>query len=154
MSPVLGLAAMAGGLSTGFLLDRFKAGGVAAGFILAMVIFSVLTLAFPGVIRITIPAVILLGLSVGAEVNVLAYLVTRYFGLRSFGVTFATIGGFMAIANGAGPVGISLIYDNTASYHLGLLASIPICIVSALLILSLGRYPDFTPAVAVETPRP
>jgi MFS family permease len=95
------------------------------------------------VLWVTILAVVVLGLSVGAELNVIAYLVTRHFGLRSFGVTFATIGGFMAIANGAGPVGISFIYDVTASYRLGLLASIPISIASALLILSLGHFPEF-----------
>ena len=143
MSPVLGLAAMIGGLGIGVLLDRFNAQLVAACFILAMVIFSVLMLAFPGVIWITILAVVMLGMSAGGGVNVIAYLATRHFGLRSFGVTFATIGGFMAIANGAGPVGISYIYDVSDSYRLGLLASIPLSIVTALLILSLGRYPDF-----------
>jgi len=143
MAPVLSLSAMAGRLCTGLLLDRFNANRVAACFILTTVIYSLLMLTFPGQIWITLVAVIVLGVSVGAELDAIAYLVTRHFGLRSFGVIFATIGGFMAIANGAGPVGISFIYDVSDSYRLALLASIPVSIVTALLILSLGRFPDF-----------
>jgi MFS family permease len=143
MAGVLGLAAITGRLCTGVLLDRFNANLIAASFILATVLFSLLMLAFPGVLWIALLAVIVLGVSVGAELDAIAYLVTRHFGLRSFGVVFASIGGIMAIANGAGPVGISFAYDLSDSYRLALLASIPISIMTALLVLSLGRYPDF-----------
>jgi MFS family permease len=143
MAGVLGLAAITGRLCTGVLLDRFNANLIAASFILATVLFSLLMLAFPGVLWIALLAIIVLGVSVGAELDAIAYLVTRHFGLRSFGVVFASIGGIMAIANGAGPVGISFAYDLSDSYRLALLASIPISIMTALLVLSLGRYPDF-----------
>jgi MFS family permease len=143
LAGVLGLAALTGRLCTGVLLDRFNANRIAACFILASAAFSMLLLAFPGVTSIALLAVIILGVSVGAELDAIAYLVSRHFGLRSFGLIFSTIGGVMALANGTGPVGISHIYDVTGSYRLALLASIPISMVTALLILSLGRYPDF-----------
>jgi MFS family permease len=91
-------------------------------------------------------AIVALGFAVGAEIDAVAYLVTRHFGLRSFGAVFGMLGGCMAVAHAVGPVGASHLYDLSGSYRHALVAAIPVSLVTALLILTLGRYPDFNKA--------
>jgi len=83
-----------------------------------------------------------LGLSVGGQVHMHPYLGTRYFGLRSFGTLMGFIGSITSIAVGLGPFLAGWVFDATQGYDLVLIAGIPISIAAALLLLSLGRYPD------------
>jgi MFS family permease len=137
---LLGLASIVGRLCTGVLLDRFNGNLVAAFFAVAPVTASILLLIAPGSTPVTIAAVLILGTSLGAELDCVAYLTTRHFGLRSFGVIFATMGGIMAMAYGLGPVLMSYSFDVTRSYDIALLAVVPISVISGLLYLSLGPY--------------
>jgi nitrate/nitrite transporter NarK len=79
-----------------------------------------------------------------------AYLTTRHFGMRSFGVLFGTVGGALGLATGLGPLIVSRIYDVTKSYEPALWGFIPICLLGAVLFWTLGKYPDF--AVAEVNP--
>lgn len=49
----------------------------------------------------------------------------------------------MATAIGVGPVLAGFVFDRTQSYDLVLMAGIPSAIVSAVLLFSLGRYPEW-----------
>jgi MFS family permease len=144
MAGVLGLAAIAGRLLMGALLDRFNANVITASVITMASVFSLLLLAAPGIPWIAVLAIVALGFAVGAEIDAVAYLVTRHFGLRSFGAVFGMLGGCMAVAHAVGPVGASHLYDLSGSYRHALVAAIPVSLVTALLILTLGRYPDFS----------
>ncbi|HEX7743122.1 MAG TPA: MFS transporter, partial [Sphingobium sp.] len=97
----------------------------------------------PGSIPIASAAAIVLGLSLGAELDLVAYLATRHVGLRNFGLLFGVIAGLLSLATGTGPLIISHVYDITGSYNLVLWAYMPLCVVSAALFLGLGPYPDF-----------
>ena len=54
----------------------------------------------------------------------------------------ATIGGFVTLAGGMGPVLLNMIYDATGSYTPALLAAIPVSLTAATLFLLLGPYPE------------
>ena len=77
----------------------------------------------------------------GAELDILAYLTSRYFRKESFGMIFGTIGGFVALAGAGGPVILNRVYDLTHSYVPALWGILPVCILSATLFLLMGAYP-------------
>jgi MFS family permease len=63
-------------------------------------------------------AIVLLGFAGGVEVDLLAYLVARYIGVRNYGVVYGTIFGLFSIGAGAGPTLLGYAYDRTGSYSL------------------------------------
>ena len=92
--------------------------------------------------------VILLGLTLGAELDLVAYLTSRYFDLNRFGLLFGVIGALITLAGGAGPWVVSLVYDHAGSYRPVLLAAFPMCLAAAALFVSLQPYRDRTPTSA------
>ena len=66
--------------------------------------------------------------------------------MRSFGVLFGTIIGLLAFVAGIGPMLANHVYDVTGSYVLVLWGFIPCALLSSLLFLTLGPYPDFETA--------
>jgi len=92
----LSVAALAGRLLAGFAMDRFFAPRLAALALGLPVIGSLLLLYAPPSYGVALVAAILAGLSAGAEFNMIAYLATRYFGLRAYGtVSGIFYGAFM-----------------------------------------------------------
>lgn len=140
---LVGISTVVGRLTGGYLLDRINGGIVGGVSLLMPVISSVLVLSFPGSVPAATAAVFVLGLSLGAELDAVAYLTTRHFGLRSYGVIFGTISGLLALATGLGPFLVNLSYDLTGSYFPAVTAYIPLSLLASALFFSLGRYPVF-----------
>jgi predicted MFS family arabinose efflux permease len=140
---LIGISTVVGRLSGGYLLDRINGNLVGAVSMLLPVIPCVLLLAFPGSIPAATVAALVLGLSLGVELDAVAYLVGRHFGLLNYGVLFGTIAGLLALATGLGPFSVSLVYDATGQYVAVLWAYIPLSLLTAALFFSLGRYPVF-----------
>ncbi len=140
---LVGISTIVGRLTGGYLLDRINGGIVGGVSMLLPVISSVLVLSFPGSVLMATIAVLVLGLSLGAELDAVAYLTTRHFGLRSFGMIFGTISGLLALATGLGPFLVNTSYDITGSYYPAVTAYIPLCLLASALFFSLGRYPVF-----------
>ena len=140
---MVGLATILGRITGGYFLDRANGNMVGAISVGLAIIPSVLFLAFPHSHAISAAAVLVLGLTMGAELDAVAYLTTRHFGMRHFGVLFGTIAGLLALATGLGPLFVNLTYDLTHSYELALMAYVPLSVIAAGLFLSLGRYPQF-----------
>lgn len=111
-----GLALLAGRAGTGFFLDRYFGPHVA---------MSVFTMAALGIALLRtgatgLPAFVgtfLLGLGFGAEGDIMAYLVSRYFGLRSLGAAFGFSFGAYVLAGGLGPLLMGFAFDHTGSYR-------------------------------------
>jgi MFS family permease len=138
-----GISTIVGRIVGGYLLDRIS-GNFVAGCSVAMPLLSVgLLLAFPTSVPACAAAALILGLGLGAELDAEAYLTTRHFGMKSFGVLFGVVGGTLGLATGLGPTILSHIYDVYHSYVPALWAYIPICIAGSALFFTLGRYPDF-----------
>ncbi len=54
-------------------------------------------------------------LGIGAEVDIMAFLVSRYFGLRSFGAVYATMFAFFSLGVGLGPFLWASSHDKSAA---------------------------------------
>ena len=142
LTPLVGISAIIGRLSVGALLDRWNGRFLAAIAVGLPVIGLLLLIHFPGSTTIAAIAVLIFGLSFGAELDILAYLTSRYFDVANFGLLFGTIGGFIGLAAGNGPWVLQSVFDAQSSYLPALYGMIPICLVAALLFLLLGPYPE------------
>jgi MFS family permease len=143
-----GLSTIAGRLTAGWLLDRVS-GALVAGVSVSLPIAAFLLLLLArGSAPAATAAALVLGLSLGAELDTVAYLTTRHFGLRSFGLLFGVIGASLNLAIAVGPFLASLVYDATGSYAPVLWAFIPVAALGGFLFSTLGAYPDFEPAGA------
>jgi MFS family permease len=140
---LMGIGSIIGRLAGGVLIDRYDAKKVAAASVLSPCFTAALLIAFPGSIPAAMAASLVLGLAIGTELSSCAYLSARHFGLRSLGTLFGAINGLMLFANGLGPMLANLVFDLTRSYHLFLLAATPAFLLTAVLFLLMGRYPDF-----------
>ena len=145
---ILGGFTMAGRLLTGWLLDRFFAPRVAAAFFL-LAAFGVVTLLMPVSPLTAWAAASLIGLSMGAEADAMPYLISRYFGLRSFTELFGYTFSAYAIAGAVGPGLMGFGFDYFGDYQFvvaGLTAAI---VLGTALMLRLPPYEE--PAPLIET---
>lgn len=115
---LIGVSSIAGRLATGFLLDRFRTRApMIAAFAFAMPAAACVTMmGFDGDVLQATAIACVIGVAVGADTDVTAYLTARYFGLRFFGTLFGTIIAVLAIATGFGPLLAATIFDRSGSY--------------------------------------
>lgn len=145
LASFVGIGSVIGRLAGGLLLDRFDAARVAAASVVMPIFAVLLLLYFPNDVAAG-AACLIVGLSVGTEVDCCAYLAARHFGLKSFGTLFGAMNGMMLFGNGLAPVLANYVYDVTKSYEPTLWFQIPACLLTALLFLWLGPYPEFAEA--------
>ena len=135
----MGGASLAGRLLTGWLLDRFFAARVSFA-LLAGAALGTFLLAGAQSLTMGVLAAGLIGLGMGGEADVTPYLLSRYFGLRSFSVLYGLTWTFYAIAGAIGPVLMGKAFDATGSYD-GLLVRLALATLAvAALMLLLPRY--------------
>lgn len=135
-----GLAAMGARIIVGFCLDCIHGP-----------IFSAITMLLPALgVGLLLShsgspapffAAICFGLAIGAEVDMLGFFVSRYFGRRSFGMLYGLIFALFALGIGVGPAILGFGYDRFHNYDPVLWVFLASLIVAALLFLPLGKYP-------------
>ncbi|MBL0159331.1 MAG: MFS transporter [Bryobacterales bacterium] len=136
---VLGLASFCGRIGTGLLLDRFF--GPRVGFCLLVVVAGgILLLATAGAALPAMVAAALIGFGLGGEADITPYLLTRYFGLRSFSTLYGFTWTAYAIAGATGPMVMGRVFDATGSYTWLLTVLAGATLGSAGLFLLLPRY--------------
>jgi len=149
---VVGLALLVGRIACGYFLDRYFGGRVAlvicAG---AAVGIALLWTGSTG--GAALAGAFLVGLGMGAEVDIIAFLMSRYFGLRSLGATMGFAFGAFVIAGGLGPLLMGIAFDRTGSYRVPLAAFGAAVIVAAALVMRLGPYRFGPPASDDATDR-
>lgn len=136
---VIGLSTIGGRLLSGYLLDRFFGPHVAACFFLVSC-FGILLLASGAGMPVPVIGVIFLGVSLGAEVDLIGFLVSRYFGLRSFGQICGYLFAVFQLGSGIGPWIMGICYDMLHSYTVALVALGSGLMVAGVLISWLGPY--------------
>jgi len=135
----VGLSTIAGRLFSGYLLDRFFAPHVAAGlFVLPLAGVGIIATG-PGPTALLFAA-IALGFGLGAEVDVIGFMVSRYFGLRSYGAIYGCMFAIFTVGTGLGPVLMGLSFDQTHSYTLALIVFGVALVCASILVSRLGRY--------------
>ena len=93
-------------------------------------------------------ASILLGLTAGAESDLVAYLTGRYFGMAHYGKIYGMLYMPFGIASAISPLAYAYVRDVTGSYDLALSVSIGLYIGGGSLLLCLGKYPSSWPSPA------
>jgi MFS family permease len=143
LTSLIGLSVIVGRIVGGWLLDRFWAPGVAvillgapslACWLLAEGVHGYDEAAF---------SIVLIGFAAGVEYDLMAFLVARYFGMKSYNVAYGSLYGFFSFGAGIGPWTFGHLYDTTGSYRQPLLLACGLMIASVLGLLTLGRYRRF-----------
>lgn len=141
------LALVAGRLVTGWLMDRFFAPRVALSFLLAPIVgIAMLAMGASGVSAFS--AALLVGLAAGAEVDVIAYLTGRYYGLKYFSRIYGTYYGAYTLGGGVGPVITASLVESTGSYAVPLWIHTALVIGCCVLLLRFPRFPSWAPGSA------
>src|SRR5205823_11926216 len=114
-SSAAGAGLLTGRVGTGLLLDRYFgpriaicfSGGAAMGIVLLL-----MTQAGP----MTFVGAFLVGMGMGAEGDVIAYLTGRYFGLKSFAEIYGLAFGSFVLAGAGGALFMGIGFDRSGSY--------------------------------------
>jgi len=141
MAGAIGISVLTGRIVTGFLLDHIRAS-----------VLSTAVMALPAIgcllwgLGITGPngaliAAIFVGLAGGAEFDLVAYMTSRYFGLRHYGKLYGIL--FSSVIAGAaiGPLMFGFGFDIFGSYGPILLTASALFVVGGISQLFLGHYP-------------
>ncbi len=137
---LLGVSILFSRAGVGYLIDRWFAPRVAAAcFVLSAAGLAWFAAGATDGISVGI-ATCLVGVSIGAEIDLLAFLTSRYFGLRQFGTFYGVMfAGFM-LGAAPGPVVYGAVFDTHGNYDLALTGAASLLMVAALVMLTLPEY--------------
>lgn len=141
VASLIGIFSVVGRLGTGFLLDRFPShviGGVAFIIPIFACIFLIVDGANP--INQALAAAIF-GLTLGSEVDVIAYLAAKYFGLKNFGALYGALVMALSLGTALGPLGAGAVYDHYQSYEPFLILTALMMGASAIALFTLASTP-------------
>jgi MFS family permease len=151
VASLVGIFSIVGRLGTGVLLDRFPGHLVgAAAFLLPIVAAVLLLTDGANPVSQSIAAAVL-GLTVGSEVDVIAYLAARHFGLKSFGALYGALVMALSLGTAFGPLAAGAVFDHHTSYDPFLMLTILLMAASAAALVSLGPTPSATAPVALRS---
>jgi MFS family permease len=138
---ILGGSSVLGRILTGWLLDRFFGGHVA--FVVSLITAAgIFLLARADSFAAGALATALIGIGAGGEAAITPYLLTRYFGLRSFSTLYGLTWTFYAAAGATGPVILGRAFDSTGSYVSLLISLAVVSAIAGTANLLLPKYPD------------
>ena len=142
-SSLIGASVMIGRVGVGYLLDRTFAAR------LASIVFAVsaagIGLLLLGNHSTAFAGASLVGLGLGAEIDLIPYLTSRYFGLLNFGKVYSSAFAAFAFAGALGPLIMGAGFDLTGSYSRPLLGFLVATLCATVLITRLGPYRFYRP---------
>ncbi len=150
-SSLIGAAVMVGRIGTGYLLDRTFAARLASVLFavsalgIALLLLGSRTAAFAGAF--------LVGLGLGAEVDLIPYLASRYFGLRDFGKVYSTLFAAFALGGALGPLIMGAGFDRTGSYRGPLVGFFLAILLATVLMTRIGPYRFRPPEPNIALPK-
>lgn len=137
-------AVLAGRLLVGALLDRYWAPGVACASLLLSSLGALALIGNSPQWPMALAGVALLGFAQGAELDLLPFMVARYFGMRAYGRVYGLITMGFALATAGGSILFGTAYDRDGSYDSALRIASMCLVASALTFLAMGSYPRLT----------
>ncbi|MFZ9872887.1 MAG: MFS transporter [Steroidobacteraceae bacterium] len=137
----LGLALIVGRAFAGFLMDRYFAPYVAAS-ILIFPIIGVVLLALDASSTTALVAAVCIGLAAGAELDVIAVLITRYFGNIAYAENYGWQYAAWTFGSGTAVIATNRAFDVLGTHTPVLWIYVVLFAISGLMIARLGRYPD------------
>ncbi|MGH8245214.1 MAG: MFS transporter, partial [Gammaproteobacteria bacterium] len=142
IASMLGIAVIFGRILAGWLMDRLFAPFVGIGFMIGPII-GLMLLALGATGAGAYLAATLVGLAIGAEVDILGYFTSRYGGLKSFGLLYGFMLASFQFGGGIGPAIMGLGFDRTGSYTAALWTFSAFFAITCVLFGMLGPYPKF-----------
>lgn len=134
-----GLALIGGRVFSGYLMDKIFAPYIGIFFVVMPIIgLGILGMGWRGAGPMI--GTILLGLGMGAELDLLGYIIAAYFGNKAFGTLHGFIFMGALFANAVGTAMLGWIYQFTHSYALGFIIFEIILVICVVLLAILGPY--------------
>jgi MFS family permease len=143
---LIGVAAIGGRLIIGALLDRWPAHRVTVAVFGTTAIG--MALLGSGAVGLTTFGAAVIGLAVGAEVDLIAFLVGRFFPRRMYGQIYGAIYATFLAGGAIGPALSGFLHDLSGSYRLSLRIMAGLMTIAALLASRISRL-----ALARPTPQ-
>jgi MFS family permease len=141
IASLVGISSVVGRLGTGFLLDHFRASRVGAFiFLLPILACGLLIGAGDNSLAQSLAAIVI-GLTLGSEIDVIVYLTTRHFGMRNFGTIYGGLLTALSIGTAFGPLAAAAVFDYSGSYLPFLAITIIFMASSSLALFSLPQPP-------------
>lgn len=144
LATLTGIAVVGGRIIGGFMIDKFWAPGVAFAFLslpaFAFYIFSGQEVSN----EMAVIAIMLIGFGAGVEYDFMAYLVSKYFGMRQYSAIYGAMYAFFAIGGGYAPAYMSGHAEANGGWEGIMLIAAGLMIVGSLPLLALGKYRDFS----------
>ncbi|MEM7283436.1 MAG: MFS transporter [Pseudomonadota bacterium] len=141
LATLTGLAVLGGRLIGGLLIDRFWAPGVAFIF-LASPAIALYLLTGDVSANIATLSILMIGFGAGVEYDFMAYLVSKYFGMKKYSAIYGALYGFFAAGAGFGPALMNNWADENGWDHTLIQAAV-VLFIFTLPLLALGRYRNF-----------
>lgn len=126
-------SAVAGRLVTGWLIDRYSAGRVGAAMMVLAAIGAYL-LSAPSSLAPALVGAMLVGFGTGAEADVVPYLLSRYYGLRSFSTLYGLAWMAGGIGGAVGPILAGRTFDVEGSYTSALSRLVVVALATAVIL--------------------
>lgn len=139
---VIGLSTLVGRLLGGWLVDHFWAPLVAFIF-MSLPAFGCLILAGDMGMGMNVLALVLVGIAAGVEFDLMAYFVSRYFGMRSYALIYGLIYAAFGLGSGTSPIIFNILRGDDADYGNVLRLVATGFVIGAVMLLFLGKYRDF-----------
>lgn len=138
VAALMGLGILFGRLIAGVLLDRFHGPLIGAGLMITAA--CGLLVLHQHSMALAPFGILLVGVAIGSEGDLLAYFTSRYFGMRNYAGLFGWLFGVIALGTALGPI-LTAAMLGPAGYAPILLVFIGQCLAAAVLMGLLGRYP-------------
>jgi MFS family permease len=141
-----GLALIVGRMIAGYLLDKIFAAYIQIFFLVCPMI-GLAILASPLGGSWPLVGTMFLGIGIGAEIDIIAFMISRYFGIKAFGVMHGLMMAFAALANAAGNNLLGWCYQIMHTYRPGLLVMEVLLVIAIIIQATMGpyRYPVVKP---------
>ncbi len=142
VASLIGIFSIIGRLGTGFLLDKFPA-HIIGGIAFVIPIFGCGLLLLDGSLpAYQMLAAAIFGLTLGSEVDVIAYLAAKYFGLKNFGALYGAAVMALSMGTAFGPLGAGAVFDHFGSYSPFLQLTAILMAASAVALFTMGNPPE------------
>jgi MFS family permease len=135
----VGVSSIFARVCVGLLIDRIFAPPILAA-AMGLLGLGFMGLAYGGT-TFALPTAILIGIAIGAEVDIIAYLVSRYFGLGAYTQTYGCAYGVFVAAAALSPLLVGVQYSISGNYHTALICGVGLLFLSAFLLMRLPPYP-------------
>ncbi|KAF1021949.1 MAG: putative MFS-type transporter YhjX [Paracidovorax wautersii] len=147
---VAGLSLLVGRIFAGWMLGRYPAPYVAILFF-CLPLIGVALLLVDGSAHLGLAAAVLVGLGLGAEVDLIAFMQSRYFGQRAFGEIYGYFFAIFMLGSGLGPFLMGQAYRLTGGYAPFLMASLVGLLVACGLMAVLRKRSELMSPPSVKT---